>query len=107
MAPPGKYGANKQKDKKDVKPLSNTYMVGQPLLSKKALEQLGWASMILNDLYMKRFYEEKHLSPCFSAKYKRQHFLKLDGSFLMTFEDLFLLYRLDKLDVGLVRCWTL
>ena len=106
-SPLRKRKANKQKDKsKEVKEehLSNTYVLGELLVSKKALEQLGWASTILHDLYLKRFREEKHLSPCFSVKYQRQHFLQPAGHFLVTFEDLFLIYRLDKLNVGLLGC---
>jgi len=106
-----KRRANKQKAKsnevEEEEYVPSKYVQGLPLVSERTLKEYTWAARNLHDLYLRRCSFETELSPNFSGRYQHKHFLKGSGDFTIDFSDLFLLYRLDKLDVNLLRCWTL
>ena len=41
------------------------------------------------------------------VEYKEHHFLQTDGIFLVTFGDLYDLFKFDALDISLLRCFAL
>ena len=83
------------------------FKFGDPFLSETYLEKVGPGCVALHAWYMKQC-EEKRIAGMV-AVIKRQHFLSDAESepFIVGLDDLFDLFKLDGLDVGLLRCLTL
>ena len=83
------------------------FKFGERFLSKTELEKAGPGCVALHAWYMKEC-EEKRTAGMV-AVFKKQHFLREAGTefFTMGLEDLFDLFKLDGLDIGLLRVLTL
>ena len=83
------------------------FKFGEPFLSEAELEKAGPGCVALHAWYMKEC-EEKRTTGMV-AVFKKQHFLREANTefFVVGLEDLFDLFKLDGLDVGLLRVLSL
>ncbi|TVU42240.1 hypothetical protein EJB05_08634, partial [Eragrostis curvula] len=83
------------------------YTFGQPMLSPAELESVGPATAALHSHYLAAC--SANQNNAIAAMYKCSHFLRSENSecFLVGFPDLYDLFKIDGLDISLVRCYTL
>ena len=76
---------------------------------RQMMSELGWACASLHNHYLANFKKPKNQqTDSIVGTFGREHFLHDKGRlFVVTWEDLFLMFNLNALDAGLVRCFTL
>ncbi|KAG2634476.1 hypothetical protein PVAP13_2NG117100 [Panicum virgatum] len=81
------------------------YKLGEPLSSEEALEAAGQSCQSLHAYFME---QSAKGADSITAKVAASYF-ESDGELSITigFNDLYDLFNMDSLDVGLLRCWTL
>jgi hypothetical protein len=78
-------------------------VMGRPMLTADTLKLAGKSCVELHNYYI----NNDHKGQDIIVSYKDWHFLVGDGIFLISWSDLYDLFNLDALDVGLMRCFTL
>jgi hypothetical protein len=86
---------------------NTNFKYGERFLSKTELEKAGPACVALHAWYMKECEEGRNRGAC--GVFKKEHFLCLAKReyFAMGLEDLFDLFKLDRLDMGVLRVMSL
>jgi hypothetical protein len=80
------------------------FQPGKPLMMADPLRRAGQPCVELHNYYLQGCRAKKS---SIVLQYQNRHFLNGDGYFLVGFNDLYDLFNLDGMDVGLLRCWTL
>ena len=79
------------------------YEAGKPMLTSSELRAAGQYCVDLHNYYINN---NKTLDGIL-VEYKERHFLQTDGIFLVTFGDLYDLFKLNALDISLLHCFAL
>jgi hypothetical protein len=79
------------------------FVMGRLMLTVNTLKQAGKSCVELHNYYINNYKSGQDII----ASYKDQHFLVGDGTFLISWSDLYDFFNLDALDVRLMRFFAL
>jgi hypothetical protein len=79
------------------------FVMGRPMLTVDALKLADKSYIELHNYYINNYHKSQYII----VSYKDRHFLVGDNIFLISWSDLYDLFNLDALDIGLMRCFVL
>jgi hypothetical protein len=84
-------------------PANPKFVMGRPMLTVDTLKLAGKSFVELYNYYINNYHNGQDII----VSYKDQHFLVGDDIFLISWSDLYDIFNVDALDVGLMCCFVL
>jgi hypothetical protein len=79
------------------------YVRGQSMLTTDQIHEASQCCVELHNYYIQNY----KMGQDIIVQFKDRQFLMGDGIFVITFSDLYEFFNLDRLDISLMRCFTL
>jgi hypothetical protein len=79
------------------------FQMRKPMLTVDTLKEAGKSRVGIHDYYINNYKKHQHII----GRFKEKHFLVGEGTFLISWSDLYDLFTLDMLDISLMCCFTL
>ncbi|KAL6654028.1 hypothetical protein ACP70R_007493 [Stipagrostis hirtigluma subsp. patula] len=99
-----KNGNSNKQVQSSLTTVNQKFKFGQPMMRASELQMAGACTVELHNYYVTRCREKKS---SFTVFFQRKHFLTKDDYFIVTFASLYGLFNIDRLDMSLLRCFTL